>query len=144
MRKLWIRITTGTLMIGMAGVGQYAFAGQEPAGKPTTALPVRPPRGRVEHELQRMRETLNLTDLQVAKLRPILQTRNKRLDDLRADSSMPQGEARAKAAEIRKSARRHIDLVLTPEQREKQKAMRRRRTRAAASKPISYTERNNL
>jgi Spy/CpxP family protein refolding chaperone len=72
-----------------------------------------------------MRKSLNLTDDQVAKIRPILQERNKQLEDLRAKSSLPQGEARAKATEIRKSARQQIDQILTPEQREKQKAMRR-------------------
>jgi Spy/CpxP family protein refolding chaperone len=72
-----------------------------------------------------MRKSLSLTDDQVAKIRPILQERNKQLEDLRAQSSLPQGEARAKAREIRKSARQQIDQILTPEQREKQKAMRR-------------------
>jgi hypothetical protein len=72
-----------------------------------------------------MRETLSLTDEQVAKIRPILQNRNKQLKDLRANSSLPQGEARAKAREIRKFARQQIDQILTPEQREKERAMRR-------------------
>jgi Spy/CpxP family protein refolding chaperone len=72
-----------------------------------------------------MRESLNLTDEQVAKIRPILRNRNKQLDDLRANSSLPQGEARAKAREIRKFARQRIDQILTPEQREKERAMRR-------------------
>jgi Spy/CpxP family protein refolding chaperone len=72
-----------------------------------------------------MSKSLDLTDDQVAKIRPILQERNKQLDDLRAKSSLPQGEARSKATAIRKSARQQIDQILTPEQREKQKAMRR-------------------
>jgi Spy/CpxP family protein refolding chaperone len=72
-----------------------------------------------------MSKSLNLTDDQVAKIRPILQERNKQLKDLRANSSLPQGEARAKAREFRKSARQQIDQILTPEQREKQKAIRR-------------------
>jgi Spy/CpxP family protein refolding chaperone len=70
-----------------------------------------------------MSQALNLTDDQVAKIRPILQIRNKQLKDLRANSSLPQGEARTKATAIRKSARQQIDQILTPEQREKQKAI---------------------
>jgi Spy/CpxP family protein refolding chaperone len=70
-----------------------------------------------------MSQTLNLTDDQVAKIRPILQIRNKQLKDLRANSALPQGEARTKATAIRKSARLQIDQILTPEQREKQKAI---------------------
>ena len=85
------------------------------------------PHGRVEHQLQRMRETLNVTDDQVAKIRPILETREQQLKDLRANYSLPQGEARAKAAEIRKSTRKQIQHVLTPEQKQKQKALRRGR-----------------
>jgi F0F1-type ATP synthase membrane subunit b/b' len=77
-----------------------------------------------------MRETLNLTDDQVVKIRPILRERNKQLEELRAQSSLPQGEARAKATQIRKSARQQIDQILTPEQREKQKATRRRTMQA--------------
>jgi Spy/CpxP family protein refolding chaperone len=74
-----------------------------------------------------MRETLNVTEDQVAKIKPILETRDQELKDLRANSSLPQGEARAKAAEIRKSARKQIEHILTPEQRQKQKALRRGR-----------------
>ena len=106
-------------------LGQHRLAGQE--ATPPTEQPARVPHGRVEHELQRMRETLNVTDDQVAKIRPILETRNQQLKDLRANYSLPQGEARAKAAEIRKSARRQIEHILTPEQRQKQKALRRGR-----------------
>jgi Spy/CpxP family protein refolding chaperone len=71
-----------------------------------------------------MSQTLNLTDDQVARIRPILQIRNKRLKDLRANSSLPQGYARTKATAIRKSARQQIDQILTPEQKEMRKAMR--------------------
>jgi len=54
-------------------LGQHRLAGQE--ATPPTEQPARMPHGRVEHELQRMRETLNVTDDQVAKIRPILETR---------------------------------------------------------------------
>jgi Spy/CpxP family protein refolding chaperone len=110
---------------GLLGIAQQVFAGQEPGGEPPAAEQARPARGRAERELQRMTVRLNLTEEQQAKIRPILQERNKQLDDLRAQSSLPQGEARAKAAEIRRSARQQIAQILTPEQREKERAMRR-------------------
>jgi len=125
MRTIWIRVIAACVLSGLVGIGEGICAGQEPGEAPPTAQQARPARGRVERQLQRMRETLNLTDDQVAKIRPILQNRNKQLEDLRAKSSLPQGEARAKAREIRKSARQQIDQILTPGQREKQKAMRR-------------------
>ena len=108
-------------------LGQRWLAGQEPRATPPTEPQARMPHGRVEHQLQRMRETLNVTDDQVAKIKLILETRDQQLKDLRANYSLPQGEARAKAAEIRKSARKQIEHILTPEQRQKEKALRRGR-----------------
>ena len=125
MRRICIVTIVACFLGGLVGNGQSMFAGQEAGGGPPTAQQARPARGRVERELQRMSQTLNLTDDQVAKIRPILQIRNKQLKDLRANSSLPQGYARAKAREIRKYARQQIDLILTPQQREKQKAIRR-------------------
>ncbi len=124
MRNLLVRIIAISVLLAF---GQHSLAGQEPPATPPTEQQTRMPHGRVEHQLQRMRETLNVTDDQVAKIRPILETRNQQLKDLRANNSLSQGEARAKAAEIRKSARKQIDHILTPEQRQKQKALRRGR-----------------
>jgi Spy/CpxP family protein refolding chaperone len=125
MRRMWILTIAACVFGGLLGIGQNIFAGQEAGGAPPTAQQARPARGRVERQLQRMSKTLNLTDDQKARIRPVLQERNKQLKDLRANSSLPQGEARAKAHEIRKSARQQIDQILTAEQREKQKAIRR-------------------
>jgi hypothetical protein len=123
MRRMWIATMAACVLGGLLGVGQNIFAGQDAGGAPPTAQRARPARGQVERELQRMSQTLNLTDDQVARIRPILQVRNKQLKDLRANSSLPQGYARTKAAAIRKSARRQIDLILTPQQKERQKAI---------------------
>jgi Spy/CpxP family protein refolding chaperone len=125
MRGMWILTTTACVLGGLVGTGQSMFAGQEAGGAPLTAQRARPHLNQVERELQRMSQTLNLTDDQVARIRPILQIRNKRLKDLRANSSLPQGYAREKATAIRKSARQQIDQILTPEQKEMRKAMRR-------------------
>ena len=137
MRRVWIYILAACTLIGLIGVAQGMFAAQEAGGAPPSAQQAPRPRGRVERQLQKMTETLNLTDDQVAKIRPILQNRNQQLKDLRADSSLPQGEARAEAAAIRRSARQQIDRILTPEQREKQKAMRRRTTGSTTTNATS-------
>jgi Spy/CpxP family protein refolding chaperone len=123
MRRMWILTIAACVLGGLVGLGQSMVAGQKAGGAPPTAQRARPARGRVERELQRMSQALNLTDDQVAKIRPILQSRNKQLEDLRAESSLPQGYARTKATEMRRSARQQIDQILTPEQREKQKAI---------------------
>ena len=124
MRTLLVLIIAASVLLA---IGHPSLAGQEPPVTPPSTKKAMAPHGRVERELQRMRETLNLTDNQVAKIRPILETRNQQLKDLRANYSLPQGQARAKAAEIRKSARRQIEHILTPEQRQKQKELRRGR-----------------
>ena len=124
MRDLLVQTLIASVLLA---IGQPCLAQQEPSPNPTTTQQTHQPHGRVERQLQRMTETLNLTDDQVAQIRPILETRNQELKDLRSNSSLPQGEARAKAAEIRKSARRQIEHILTPEQRQKQKELRRGR-----------------
>ena len=125
MRKIWILTTAAWALSGVVGLGQNMLAGQEVGGSPPTSRQARPAHGQAERELQRMSATLNLTEEQKVRILPILQERNQQLKDLRAKTSLPQGYARAKATEIRKSARRRIEQILTPEQREKQKAMRR-------------------
>jgi len=126
MRRMRILTVAACVFGALLGIAQQVLAGQEPSGAPPPAQQARPAHGRAERELQRMSTRLNLTEEQQERIRPILQERNKQLDDLRAQSSLPQGEARAKAAEIRSSARQQINQILTPEQREKQKAMWRR------------------
>ena len=124
MRGMWTLTMAACVLGGLVGTGRSMFAGQEAGGAPPTAQRARPHLNQVERELKRMSQTLNLTDDQVARIRPILEIRNKRLKDLRANSSLPQGEARKKATMIRKSARQQIDQILTPEQKEMRKAMR--------------------
>ena len=122
MRNFLGRLITISILLA---IGRPYLAEQEPAPSPPTKQQARMPHGQVERELERLRETLNVTDDQIALIRPILETRNQQLKDLRANASLPQGEARAKATEIRKSARRHIERILTPEQRKRQKELRR-------------------
>ena len=125
MRRLRTLTIAACVLTALVGIGQNVFAGQEAGGAPPAAPQPRPVHGRAARELQRMTARLNLTEEQQEKIFPILQERNKQLDDLRAESSLPQGEARAKATEIRKAARQQINRILTPEQREKDRAMRR-------------------
>jgi Spy/CpxP family protein refolding chaperone len=125
MRRIWILTTAACVLSGLVGIGQSMFAGQEAGKAPPSAREARSHLGQAEREVERMGRALNLTEEQKARMLPVLQRRNQQLKDLRAKSSLPQGYARAKATEIRKSARQRINQILTPEQREKQKAMRR-------------------
>ena len=132
MRGIGNGMIAACLLSVLVGIPPGMFAGQEAGGAPAASQQAHPAHGRAERELQRMSARLNLTEEQKAKILPILQERNKQLDDLRAQSSLPQGEARAKARDVRKSARQQIAQILTPEQREKEKDMRQK-TRQKAS-----------
>jgi Spy/CpxP family protein refolding chaperone len=80
-------------------------------------------RDRVEDRLERMSRRLNLTDEQKAKIRPILQDEQKQMKALREDASLSPDQRRQQGREIRTSARKQIDEILTPEQKEKRKEM---------------------
>ena len=122
MRRMLIAMALVAVLTWPVTMGRVVLAGQTaPAGAPQARFHHSP----AEREVERMREALNLTEAQRAKILPILEQRNRQLKDLRAQSSLPQGYARAKASEIRKSARRRIDMILTPEQRAMQKMSRR-------------------
>ncbi len=125
MRRKWMLTLAVCVLGGLVGIGQSMFAGQEAGKGPPSARQARSHLGQAEREVERMGHALNLTEEQKARILPVLQRRNQQLKDLRAKSSLPQGYARAKATEIRKSARRQIDQILTPEQREKQKIQRK-------------------
>lgn len=122
MRKGCLLAIAVCVLGGLTMIGATGAAAQE-----TGQAPPPPPQGqhqgRVDRELQRMTENLNLTADQQAKIRPILEDQAKQLRALRADSTIPEADARAKSREIRRSTRKQIDEILTPEQREKQKAM---------------------
>jgi Spy/CpxP family protein refolding chaperone len=125
MRKMLIALAVAGVLTGPLGIGPVAWAGRSVPQGPRRAPTARLHRSPAQREVERMSEALNLTAAQKARILPILEQRNQQLKALRAQSSLPQGYARTKATEIRKSARRRIDLILTPEQKEKQSLTRR-------------------
>ena len=125
MGRNWILATIVCFLLEPAGTGPALLTGQTPPKGLPAAPSARFHRSPAQHEVERMGEALNLTGAQKARILPILEQRNQQLKALRAQASLPQGYARSKATEIRKSARRRIDMILTPEQREQQKLTRR-------------------
>jgi Spy/CpxP family protein refolding chaperone len=92
----------------------------------------------VEERLKRMSETLNLTDEQKGKIRPILQSEADQLKALREDKSLAPEQRRAKRREISQATNKQIREVLTPEQRAKWREEReagRERKEAKAEAP---------
>lgn len=75
-------------------------------------------------QLQRLTKQLQLTPDQQAKIGPMLQQRDQQLQSLHGDSSLKPADRRAKAMTIMQDSEGQIGGVLTPEQRDKWKAMR--------------------
>ncbi|HEX8310484.1 MAG TPA: Spy/CpxP family protein refolding chaperone [Chthoniobacteraceae bacterium] len=82
-------------------------------------------RGNPEERLARMKEHLKLTDEQAEKVKAIMEKGREEGRALREDKSSSDEDRRAKMKEFRKSQMEQIDAVLTPEQREKAKEMRK-------------------
>jgi Spy/CpxP family protein refolding chaperone len=139
MRRIWVLTIAACVLGGLAAIGQNLIAGQD-AGQAPPAPQQAQPRNRVDRELQTMTQNLNLTDDQQAKIRPLLQDQAKQLRELRADSTIPEADARAKAREIRQSTRKQIVQILTPEQREKFKEVRQERRSGQQAPPPQPTQ----
>jgi len=77
-----------------------------------------------QSQLQRLSKQLQLTSDQQAKIGPMLQQRDQQMQSLQGDSSLKPADRRAKAMSIMQDTQSQIGGVLTPEQRDKWKAMR--------------------
>ena len=75
--------------------------------------------------LKMMSEKLGLTDEQKEKLKAIFAKNMPKMKEIRADAALSQEDQRAKMMEIRKAEMAEIRALLTPEQQEKMKEMRR-------------------
>jgi hypothetical protein len=103
---------------GQAGsqAGQDASqVGQDAQG----AVPSTDESSQVDDRMQTLSSTLNLTDDQKEKVKPILQGEVEKLTALRGDSSMSSDEKEAQAKQVHASVHSQIESILTPEQQQK-------------------------
>jgi Spy/CpxP family protein refolding chaperone len=70
---------------------------------------------------------LNLTSDQKSKIQPLLQAQRQQVEAVRLDSSLTPEQKRAKVREIRQGTKSQIDALLTPEQQQQLKEMRKGR-----------------
>lgn len=96
-----------------------------PAGAPPAGQ--RPPGMRGGPTLEQLTQQLNLTDDQKTKVKPILEARDKKIADLRADTSLSQEDRWAKMQAIRQDTSTQLKAILTTEQFEKYQQMTQRR-----------------
>ena len=84
------------------------------------------PAGRAPGErLKMMTEKLGLTEEQQGKIKDIFAANMPKVKALREDTALSQEDKRAKMMELRKAEAQEIRAVLTPEQQEKMKEMRK-------------------
>jgi Spy/CpxP family protein refolding chaperone len=80
-----------------------------------------------EEQVKAMKETLNLSDEQVEKVKAVLTKNQEKLKALREDQSLSQEDRRAKMREVFQGIDEELKPILTPEQQTKWKEEREKR-----------------
>ncbi len=79
---------------------------------------------------------LNLSNDQVAQIKPVLEDRTQKMQALRTDSSLSQQDRRAKAREIMQDSKTRIEAVLNDTQKQQfEQMLQERRDHRRAEKP---------
>lgn len=86
----------------------------------------RGPMASPDQMLQRMTRQLNLTSDQQDKIRPILESQSKQMQDLRQDTSLTRQDRMSKMRQIHDSTMSQIKGVLNPDQQQKLEKMNHR------------------
>jgi Spy/CpxP family protein refolding chaperone len=84
--------------------------------------------------MQKLANDLGLSDAQKAQLKPILQSAGQQAKAIKADTSLTPEARKAKMKDLRKSTNQQMMAILTPDQRQKLKAMRRQQRAAKGAK----------
>ena len=96
--------------------------------------PERPAARGAAERLKTMTEKLGLTEEQQGKIREIFAKTAPKAKALREDTALSEEDKRAKMMELRKGEAEEIRAVLTPEQQEKMKALRKEGKAGKAAK----------
>jgi len=109
----------------LAALAALGLAAAAPAFAQTPAqAPPAPGHRHGGGRLQKLAQYLNLSDAQKAQLRPILQDARQQAKAIKADTTLMPDARKAKMKDLRRSTRRQMMAILTPEQRQKLKTMR--------------------
>jgi Spy/CpxP family protein refolding chaperone len=125
MKKLyWIF----TIMVLSFSLAAFAQAGQDAQSGEGSGHGRGAGRGgmNADAQLERMSRTLNLTDDQKTKIKPILENQDKQMHELMQDSSVSQEDRRSKFQEIRQNTMSQIKPILTSDQQKKLESMHER------------------
>jgi hypothetical protein len=86
-----------------------------------------------EKRLEKLKQELNLTPAQVAKIKPIFEKAGTQLKALRDNASLPAPQKRQKMRQIFVASAQQIRTILTPQQLQKWKQIREEHKTATAS-----------
>jgi len=113
------------LAVAMACCGTALYAQQDnmgqggpPAGHHMQMTP--------DQQLQRMTKTLNLSDDQQQKIKPLLENQSQQMQSLRQDTTMSREDRMAKMQQIRQSTNEQIKEILNPDQQKQFEQMQNR------------------
>ena len=126
--KRFFPITLAVVAFGLAALTPPSFA-QFAAGAHRGLA-----RAQGGKRMQKLADTLGLSDAQKAQLKPILQSAGQQARAIQADTSLTPQAKQAKLKDLRKSANKQMMAILTPDQRQKLKAMRQQQRAAKAPK----------
>ena len=127
MFKRFITIgASGMLVLGLALCGAQANA---QGGAPEGGHKGRGQRMGVgpDQQLQRLSETLKLTDDQKSQIKPILEDRHQKMESMHSDTSLSEEDKRNKMRSIFEDSNNKIRAVLNDEQKQKFDQMQQRR-----------------
>src|SRR5215469_5854572 len=112
MNKTFLRAAAMVCLL----LGAMAVFAQDQAAPPQGGGGRRGQMPTPEQRLQRMTQSLNLTEDQQAKIKPILDNESTQMQSLRSDSSLSQEDRMAKMKQIRENTTSQINPILTPDQ----------------------------
>ena len=92
-----------------------------PAGAPTMGQ--RPPGLRSGPGIELLAKQLSLTDDQKTKIKPVLESHDQKIRDVRTDTTLSPTDRRAKMLAIRQDVTTQLKAILTPEQFDKYQKM---------------------
>ncbi len=81
----------------------------------------------VEQQMERMTTELSLTDAQKPKVKAVLEDSQKKMQEIRNDTSLDQSARREKFTAMREEQNKKMKEILKPDQYEKYQAMAQRR-----------------
>ncbi len=117
---------SGMLVLGLALCGSQASAQGGPSESGHKGHGQHMGMG-PDQQLQRLSETLKLTDDQKGQIKPILEDRHQKMESMHSDSSLSEQDKRNKMRSIFEDSNNKIRAVLNDDQKQKFDQMQQRR-----------------